>query len=824
MEPAVRTLTGLTEEEAARRLAEHGPNEIPQPKPPNLIVRAARQLADPMSVLLLVAGLVTLLVLGEVPEGAAILAILLVNVVIGVAQETKADKAVRALHTLTAPMATVVRGDVVRRIPAAQVVPGDIVTVAAGDRVPADARLIETSALAVDEALLTGESLSADKRAGGAGGAGGPHVPLGDRTGEIFSGTLVVRGSGTAEVLRTGSGTEVGRIATALGGGGKGPLEIELGQVSRRIGLLAVAAGTLMVLIGLTRVSRGEAALIDIILAGVALAIAAVPESMAAAVTTALAMGAQRMAKLGVIVRRLPAMEALGATTVIATDKTGTLTTGHLTVADHLAVPGADLWRAALRCNDARDGVGDAVDVALAEAAARHGVRLSPAETRLDARPFDAETRSMAVVTALDGGPPLLTVKGAPEAVLARCAPGEQTDRLAQAVPELARRGLRVLALAEGRTGDLDATGLRPVGLVALQDEIRASARQAVADCRGAGIRVVMVTGDHAETARAVAQEVGIDPEPLVTGAAIEGDGGRARLPEAAVVARVDPETKLDLVRALKERGEVVAMTGDGVNDAPALRHADVGVAMAGEEGTDVAREAAAVVVTNGELGTIVTGVREGRRLHHNVASMIGYLLTGNLAEILIVLTGLLVWPDLVVPLLPVHLLWINLVLDGIPAIALGVDRPAGDPLALRPRGDGLLSWRVLRRILLRSVVVAVLVFAVVETARRLGWSDEQVRTQAVLALVFARLTLAYVVRARRRTFERGWWHGRAVAAAVSATLILQVLVTAVPVLGAPLALVPLPPLGWAMAVAAAVLTVLLCDALRTREASRGAA
>ncbi|MFI7041640.1 cation-translocating P-type ATPase [Microbispora rosea] len=821
MEPAVRTLTGLTEEEAARRLAEHGPNEIPQPKPPNLLVRAARQLADPMSVLLLVAGLVTLLVLGEVPEGAAILAILLVNVVIGVTQETRADKAVRALRTLTAPMATVVRGDVVRRIPAAEVVPGDIVTVAAGDRVPADARLVEAGALAVDEAPLTGESLSAEKHAGG---AGGPGVPLGDRAGEIFSGTLVVRGSGTAEVLRTGSGTEVGRIASALGGGGKGPLEIELGQVSRRIGLLAVAAGTIMVLIGLTRVSRGEAALIDIILAGVALAIAAVPESMAAAVTTALALGAQRMARLGVIVRRLPAIEAMGATTVIATDKTGTLTTGHLTVADHVTVPGGDLWRAALRCNDARDGLGDAVDVALADAAARHGVRLPPTEARLDARPFDAETRSMAVVTAPDGGPPLLTVKGAPEAVLARCAPGGQTDRLAEAVPKLARRGLRVLALAEGRTGDLDAAGLRPIGLVALRDEIRASARRAVADCRGAGIRVVMVTGDHAETARAVAKEVGIDPEPLVTGSAIEGDGGRALLPEAAVVARVDPETKLGLVRALKERGEVVAMTGDGVNDAPALRHADVGVAMAGDEGTDVAREAAAVVVTNGELGTIVTGVREGRRLHHNVASMIGYLLTGNLAEILIVLTGLLVWPDLVVPLLPVHLLWINLVLDGIPAIALGVDRPAGDPLALRPRRDGLLSWRVLRRILVRSVVVAALVFAVVETARRLGWSDEQVRTQAVLALVFARLTLAYVVRARRRTFERDWWHGRAVAAAVSATLILQALVTAVPVLGAPLALAPLPPLGWAMAAAAAVLTVLLCDALRASETRRGAA
>ncbi|MGW5265539.1 cation-translocating P-type ATPase [Microbispora sp. NPDC004025] len=791
MTSAVRTLRGLPEEEAARLLAEQGPNEIPQPRPPALPVRAARQLADPLSVLLLMAGLVTLVVLAEVPEGIAILAILLVNVLIGTGQEARADKAVRALRALTAPMATVVRDDAVRRVPAAEVVPGDLVVVAAGDRVPADARLVEAEALAVDEAMLTGESLSAAKRAGG---AGGPDVPLGDRAGEVFSGTLVVHGCGTAEVLRTGAATEVGRIASALRGGGRGPLEAELAQVSRRVGLLAVAAGALMILIGLTRVSRGEASLVDIILAGVALAIAAVPESMAAAVTTALALCAQRMARLGVIVRRLPAIEALGATTVIAADKTGTLTTGHLTVADHLAVSGTELWRAALRCNDAEDGLGDAVDVALAAAAAREDVRLPAGESRIATRPFDAETRSMAVVTAGDGASPLLTLKGAPEVVLARCVPGERTDRLAEAVSGLAQRGLRVLALAEGETGDLDASGLRPLGLVALQDEIRPSARRAVADCRAAGIRVVMVTGDHAETARSVAAEVGIDA--------------------GAVVARVDPATKLGLVRELKERGEVVAMTGDGVNDAPALRHADVGVAMAGDEGTDVAREAAAVVVTNGELGTIVTGVREGRRLRHNVASMIGYLLAGNLAEILIVLAGLIVWPELVVPLLPVHLLWINLALDGIPAIALGVDRPAGDPLTLRRR-ERLMAWTALTRIGLRAGVVAVLVFAAVETARRLGWSDEQVRAQAVLALVFARLTLAYVTRARRMTFERGWWRGRSVLVAVTATLALQTLVTAVPFLGAPLALVPLPPLGWAMALGAAVLTVTLCDALR---------
>ncbi|MEV5408747.1 cation-transporting P-type ATPase [Thermopolyspora sp. NPDC052614] len=820
MKPAVRTVRDLTDDEAARLLREHGPNELPRPKRPSLALRAVRQLSDPLSILLLIAGAVTLVVLREVPEGAAIMTILAVNVVIGVSQEVKADNAVRALHSLTAPTARVRRSGTPRRIPAAEVVPGDLVEVAAGDRVPADAEIVEAHGLAVDESVLTGESASAGKRAGGATGL---DVPVGDRDGELFSGTLVVRGSGAAVVTRTGEGTEVGRIATALSTERvKGPLELELAQVSKRIGALAIAAGGLMVLIGLTRVARGDAALLDIVLAGVALAIAAVPESMAAAVTTAMALGAQRMARLGVIVRKLSAIEALGSTTVIASDKTGTLTTGRLAVVDRVSVPGADVWRAALRCNDAEGGLGDAVDVALAAAADEAGVRRDPAETRLKARPFDATTRSMAVVDQTARGP-LLTVKGAPEVVLDRCVRDEHTARLARAVPDLAGRGLRVIALAEKETDDLDADGLRPIALLALSDEIRPSARRAVADCQDAGIRVVMVTGDHADTARVVADRVGIAAGPVVTQQTLDRGRDRdrdAELSRAAVLARVDPSTKLDLVRALRARGEVVAMTGDGVNDAPALRQADVGVALAGDEGTDVAREAAAVVVTNGELGTIVTGVREGRRLHHNVGSMIGYLLAGNLAEIFLVLAGLFLWPDLVVPLLPVQLLWINLVLDGIPAIALGADRPAGDPLKLRPRTDGLLSLPVLLRVAVRALLVGLLALAAVEVARRLGWTDEQVRTVAVLTLVFARLTLAYVARARRHTFERGWWQGRTVMVAVLGAAALQTLVTLVPVLGAPLALVPVPPAGWAMALAAALVTPPLCDLVRGRRAA----
>ncbi len=811
----------LTSAEAARALAEQGPNELPRSRPPSLAARAVRQLADPFSILLLLAGLVTLVVLREVPEGVAIVAILVVNVVIGVSQEVRAETAIRALASLTAPMAKVRRDGRTQRIPAAEVVRGDLVEVAAGDRVPADATLVDAHGLAVDEAMLTGESHSALKRAAGATGA---HVPLGDRDGELFSGTLVVGGTGLAVVTRTGAGTEIGRIATALTGRTAGPLEVELGQVSRRIGLLAVAAGSILVLIGLSRVAAGETALLDIILAGVALAIAAVPESLAAAVTTALALSSQRMARQGVIVRRLPAIEALGSTTVIATDKTGTLTTGRLTVADHVPADGTGqdaLWLAAIRCNDARDGLGDAVDVALLSAATDHQVRLPLGEERIAISPFDAETRSMTVITRSPGGDPLVTVKGAPEVVLVRCAPGATADALTEQVTKLARRGLRVLAFAEGDGADLGMDGLRPLGLIALSDEIRSSARSAVADCRQAGIRVVMVTGDHADTAQAVAAEVGIPPDPVVTGTDLHADSPMDprvttdRLRCASVVARVDPATKLDLVRALRQGGEVVAMTGDGVNDAPALRHADVGVAMAGDEGTDVAREAASVVVTNGELGTIVAGVGEGRRLRHNVSSMIAYLLTGNLAEIFLVLAGLILWPDLIVPLLPVQLLWINLVLDGIPAIALGVDRPAGNPLARSPRQDALLGGATLRRVLWRSLAVAVLVFASVEVARRLGWDQDQVRTQAVLSLVFARLVLAYVSRATSWAFESGWWRGRAVLLAVTATATLQALVTLVPILGEPLAIVPLPATGWAMAAGVSVLTVLLLSVPR---------
>jgi len=818
---AVEALPGLDEDEVRARLARDGVNELPAPRMPGLGRRAVRQVADPMSLLLLAAGVVTLAGLGQVAEGVAILAILAVNIVIGVTQEMRADRAVTALRAMTAPEATVRRGGATRRIPAAGVVEDDLVELAAGDRVPADARLVRAEALAADESALTGEAFPADKRAGG---ATGDDVAVGDRTGEVFSGTYVIRGSGLARVRRTGPRTEIGRIAANLGTRGRAPLERELVRVSTRIGLIAIAAGLLVVAAGIGRVLSGRIGIWDIALTGVALAIAAVPESLVTAVTAALALGARRMARHGVIVRHLAAIEGLGATTVIATDKTGTLTTDRLEVARSAALPDrtADLWRAAVRANDAHDGVGDPVDVALLAAADRAGVRPDPADVRVAAEPFSSETRRMAVVHATPAGR-CRTVKGAPEVVLGRCAPGPDRDLVTEWAGELATEGLRVIAFADGPA---DGAPKRPLGVVGLHDQVRDTAADAVAACRDAGLRVVMVTGDHLDTARAVADDVGIPSEAAITSGDLSGDddaASRARsLRDAALVARVDPRTKLDLVHAHRAEGEVVTMTGDGVNDAPALRAADVGVAVAGAGGTDVAREAASVVVTTGDLGTIVTGIREGRRIYHNIASMIGYLLTGNLSEIIIVFTGMLLWPELVVPLLPVQLLWINLIMDGIPAIALGADRPSTDPLRDPPRrpGAGLLSWSWLPPMLARATLTAALVLSAAEAAQALGAGEALLRTQIVVTLVAVRLALAYVVRARRFTFERGWWRAPAVRYAIAGTAALQVLVTAVPVLGAPLHLVPLPAAGWAMALAALVITPLVSDLIRGRPAT----
>lgn len=798
---------GLDQAEAARRLAEGGANELPEAPRPGLVRLTVRGLRDPLVLVLLVAAVLSMTVLGQLPEGSAILAIVVLNLTITVVQQRKADAAMASLRRMTAPTAKVERDGQAQVVPARDVVVGDRILLAAGDRVPADLELDTAHNLAVDESVLTGESLPVDKRDG-----------RGDR--HAYLGTLVTRGRGAGAVVATGARTRLGAIATGLAADTPPPLERELRSVAWRITWAAAAAGIILLAVTWARAGRDTQALADAILAGVALAVAAIPEGLLAVVTVALALGVQRMAREGTIVRRLQAVQGLGTATVLCVDKTGTLTEGRLQVSGAHAVAGheEDLWRAAWRCNDARGATGDPIDIALQDEARRRGVA-DPEQERLAELPFDAQRRTMATLHATGQGP-LLTVKGAPEAVLPECAAGPARRELEDAVAGFVADGMRVLALAQVPGASLDQRPLEALGLVAFADAVRASSKAAVADCRAAGIQIVMVTGDHPATARAVAAAVGLDTAHVVVGADLAGLAPAARaeaLRKANVVARVEPGTKVDLVDAHQGAGHVVAMMGDGVNDAPALRKADVGVAVSGGDATDVAREAADIVLTRGDLGTLVQGVREGRRIQGNLRAVVAYLLAGNASEVLVVLLGLMLFPELVLPLTAVQLLWINLVTDGLPAIALGLDNPPGDALRRRPTGRAqtMLPPRTALVLLGRGLLMAGAVLACAWWVRTQGWDNAQVRTQLFLSLLVVHLVMAYGSRPGRATFAPGWWHNRTLLAAVGGSLALQAIVLASPHLRQALGVVLVPWVGYVIPFVAALAVILVLDAAR---------
>lgn len=807
--------SGLTEREAHARLLRQGPNELPRERGPGLILRISAQLVAPLQLLLLIAGVLSLVVTGDRPEGAAILAVVAINAVVGAVQERRADAAVEALRSLTAPTARVVRDGVTQSIPAAELVVDDRVELAAGDRVPADLVIVEAKGLAVDEQILTGESMPAEKAA----------APGDAPERKLFAGTLVVRGHAGATVAATGASTAIGRIGGALGKAPASPLETDLRRVAQWMAAMAVVIGAVLVPIGYARAS-GHDALVDAVMVGVALAVAAIPEGLPAIVTSALALGGLRMAKRGAIVRRLPAVESLGATTVLCVDKTGTLTTGRLAVADVVALPDreAALWRAAGRCNDAVDGMGDPIDVALLDAVGARGAAGEQGQ-RVAEVPFDTARRSMVTVHDVNGV--LLTsVKGAPEAVLGVCA-GPDREQLLADVERLASRGLRVLAIADAPGADLTGLNWRPLGLVAFRDPLRPSAARAVSECRRSGIRVVMVTGDHAVTAQSVAREVGLEDGRVVTGAVLEGrtpDERGEMLAQASVIARVDPDVKLELVRAHRSRGQIVAMTGDGVNDAPALRQADVGVAVVGGEATDVAREAATVLVTDGDLGTIVAAVKEGRRIFANLRSTVAYLISGNLSEIIVVVGAFPVLASLATPFLPIQLLWINLMTDALPALALGVDRPPRWAPSRVPRapGSGLLDRRRLVGFAGRALVIAGAVLASGWFASSRGWADPVIRSQLLLTLLLGHLLLAYASRAGGAALAPGWWRNWYLNAAVGGSAALQVLVFTSAPSRRLLHLAPLPAAGWLAALTAGFASFAVIEIGRAVRRARG--
>jgi Ca2+-transporting ATPase len=742
--------SGLTEAEAARRLAATGPNELARAEATSRWVLLGRQFASPLIWLLTGACLVSAL-LGEVADAIAIGAILVVNALVGFFQEYRAERAILALRSMTAPRAQVVRDDRLRVIPAAQVVPGDLLVLEAGEVVAADARIVQAHALSTNEASLTGESVPVEK-----GPAPVPaNARLAERSDCVFMGTAVAAGAGRAEVFATGMGTELGRIAHLLATAedGETPLKRRLARVSRTLLYVCMGIVAAVALLGLLR----GVAVLEVFMSAVSLAVAAVPEGLPAIVTIALAIGVQRMAARNVLIRKLPAVETLGCVTVICTDKTGTLTTGVMAVRELWGPDHAAVMDAAAACCDAElgpggePGTGDPTELAILSEAHARGIRraeLERARPRLAENPFDPVRKRMSIRRA-DG---VLYVKGAVESVVALSDQG--TAGALEATAEMAARGLRVLAVALG--SGTEERELRLVGLIGLADAPRSEAIAAVAAARAAGIRTVMITGDHPITARAIGREMGI---------LRDGED-----PAEVVHARATPEEKLQIVRGWKGQGQVVAMTGDGVNDAPALREADVGIAM-GKTGTEVTREASDVVLADDNFASIVAGVREGRGIFENIRKSLVYLLTGNAGELALMLAAGLI--GLPLPLLPLHLLWINLVTDGFPALALVMDPPDRDAMKKSPRrpdepmlGPG--QWLRIAAVGMLEAAVALAVFLWALRSRNLA----EARSFTFSVIVFAELFRAFAARSPTRIL---WELGPFTNARLVASVVLSV-------------------------------------------------
>lgn len=744
---------GLSAAEAARRLAEFGPNELRQAAEIPAWRVLARQFVSPMVALLAVAAAVSL-ALREVADAVAIATILALNAVVGFVQEHRAERALLALRSMTAPRGRVRREGRASVVPAREVVPGDLLLLEPGDVVAADGVLREAHELSAVEAPLTGESVPVSKGTQPTS----PGAPLAERTDRIFMGTAIATGAGVAEVTGTGMATEMGRIAGLLETAERGatPLQVQLAQVGRTLIGACLAVVALVFGLGLL---RGQDPL-EVLLLSVSLAVAAVPEGLPAIVTIALAVGVQRMARRHALVRRLAAVETLGSATVICTDKTGTLTAGSMAVREIWGRDEDRVLDAAAACCDAelgpegRDGTGDPTEIAVLAAAWKRGIRREAIEAerpRLEVHPFDTARRRMSI----HRGDGRLYVKGALESVLPLCSRG--TEGVEEANRALATRGLRVLAVALGE-GPLEGD-LELAGLVGLADPPRPEAIDAVAAARRAGIATVMITGDHPDTARAIAREMGIL--------------GEGEDPGERVHARATPEDKIRIVREWKDRGAVVAMTGDGVNDAPALREAHIGVAM-GRTGTEVTREAADLVLTDDNYATIVAAVREGRAIHGNIRKTLVYLLTGNAAELSLMLgTALVALPS---PLVPIHLLWINLVTDGLPALSLVVDPPDPDVLRRPPRppGEPMLGRPQWRAVAAVGVLEAVLVGAVFALALP-RYGLDLARTLAFDTLVASELLRAFAARSPHRIFwEVGALTNLALLGVIGISMLLQ--------------------------------------------------
>ncbi|WP_395394448.1 HAD-IC family P-type ATPase [Novosphingobium sp. BL-8A] len=783
---------GLSEEEAARRLAVHGPNALPVTRGRSPVLRLLAQFNNALIYFLLASAIAALL-LNHAIDALVIVAVVVVNAVVGFVQEGRAEKALSGMESLVSDHAHVVRAGIRESVDASTLVPGDVVMLEAGDRVPADLRLIRVRGLAIEEAALTGESVAAEKVEAPVEA----DAPLADRTPMAYSGTLVARGQASGVVVATGTGTEIGRISKLLRAVPElvTPLLRQIDGFASRLTLVIFLCGVALYFFAVTFRDFDK---VDALIAVVALSVGAVPEGLPAVITITLAIGVQRMAARKAVIRKLPAVETLGATSVICTDKTGTLTRNEMMVTRVIAgerelrVDGAgylpegtiaplsgddpeaaiasaeDILRCGALCNDAHlrliDGAwtvtGDPMEGALIALARKAGIdddRLRREWRRIDEIPFDATYRLMATLCRDDAGRNTVFVKGAPEAVLALGGSAELAEDWDRGIARAADQGERVLgfamrALPEG-VDRLDFAllhGATMLGLMGFIDPPREEARVAIAECRSAGIAVKMITGDHAGTALAIARQLALADDPkALTGTQIEAMSDEElaeAVPRTAVFARASPEHKLRIVRAQQSRGAIVAMTGDGVNDAPSLKQADVGTAM-GVAGTQAAREAAEMVLLDDNFASIVAAVREGRTVYDNIRKVIAWTLPTNGGEAIAVVLAILV--GFALPMTATQILWINLVMTVTLGLVLAFE-PAEPGIMERPprrRDAPLLSAFLLWRVISVSVLFSAVLLAIFFGAQRMGDTVEEARTMVVNMLVIAEIAFLFNVR-----------------------------------------------------------------------------
>ncbi len=809
--------TGLTTAAAEKLLQTVGENRLKEKKKKGILARFFDQFRDAMIIILIIAAIVSFVVVvaeknwGELFEPALILLIVVLNAVMGVMQESKAEKALDALKNMSAPHARVIRDSKEAVIDAALLVPGDIIKLEAGDFIPADARLIDSVSLKSEESALTGESVPSEKDA---------HTvvldkaPLGDRANMVFSGCSVTYGTALAVVTATGMNTEMGKIAGLLEGetDNSTPLQKKLSQLGKYLGFMALAACVVIFIVGVLN----QIPVLEIFMTAVSLAVSAIPEGLPAIVTIVLSIGVQRMVKRNALIRRLPAVETLGSASVICSDKTGTLTQNRMTlvkayvdggeiedITDNCSQSIKNLLKLGTLCCDGSviiDGereqhIGDPTETAIVLAAYKNGM---PKETlnseyeRVAALPFDSDRKLMSTVNKINGKLTVI-VKGAFDVMAERCKKGD-VESARKITEEMSEQALRVLAvgykeiseLPEEITTETLEQDLTFLGLVGMIDPPREEAREAVAVCKLAGIKPVMITGDHVVTAKAIAKELGIfsEGDRAITGVELDKMTDEEldnSVENISVYARVSPENKIRIVKAWQKKDKVVSMTGDGVNDAPALKAADIGCAM-GITGTDVAKGAADMTLTDDNFATIVEAVREGRGIYANIKKVVGFLLGTNIGEVICVFVAMLLWHK--TPLLSMQLLWINLVTDSLPAIALGMEEVEPDIMtkAPKPKNEGIFAGGLGIRVVLQGLMFAILSLIAFFVGEKTIGTLEAGQTMAFIVLALSQVVQAFNMRSEKSIFKIGVFGNKTLNKATLVSTLLMAVVLFTPV------------------------------------------